>query len=113
MRTIWKFPLEFAEMQSGEDGDYLEIAMPGNSKIISIALQYETPCLWALVRSDNPRCRRRIRVIGTGHDIKGVLGEPIGSVVLAQGSLVLHFFDLGEFTTLEDAGGEKTRWRHA
>ena len=41
MKTIWKFPVPV------NDGNVLE--MPEGAKILSVQVQGETPCLWALV----------------------------------------------------------------
>lgn len=96
MTTIWKFELA---------PDTVEISMPQGAKILSAGVQpqsatyvYEqTVCVWAMVESDAPKVTRRFCTIGTGHPATlADTGVFVGTVMLVNGALVFHVFDLGE-----------------
>ena len=87
MRTIWKFPLDFA--------DKVEIQMPCFAAIIHVGVQHERLCLWAIIDIDQPLVTRRFRVIGTGHEYPDCLPEKyIGTVF--QDVFVWHIFEVPE-----------------
>lgn len=88
--TIWKFPLEAVENQI--------IIMPVGAIVLTVAMQYQTPTLWALV---DPSAvggvgRRKIAIYGTGHPLPEDYGVYINTFQMAGGDLVFHVFDLGE-----------------
>lgn len=66
MKTIWKFTFEIA----GSIG----IKMPTGAEVLHIECQGDEPCLWALVDPQHPKESRRFRIVGTGHDIKSMVG---------------------------------------
>jgi len=53
---------------------------------------------WAIVDREAPCVRRTIRMVGTGHPMDDLDAKApyIGTIQAHGGSLVLHFFDLGE-----------------
>ena len=92
MRTsVWKFPLSVADVQN--------VRMPKNSEVLSVAVQADQLCIWALVELDQEAEEiHTIATLGTGHtrtDLSGSDVGFIGTVLLAGGSLVFHVFDLG------------------
>ena len=84
--SVWKFSVPV------DDASVIE--MPHGAKLLSVANQRETICLWAAVDTRAPKVGRRIQVCGTGHPLP--LGEFVGTVVLHRGALVFHVFDCGE-----------------
>ena len=84
MMSIWKYELRVTPEQT--------IEMPFKSKILTIQVQHEIPCLWALVDPDLHNVLRDICIRGTGHKFDG-LGEYIGTFQQADGSLVWHVFE--------------------
>jgi hypothetical protein len=53
-------------------------------------------CLWAMVDQYADEVTRRINVYGTGHEMREIEQKYISTVQFENGSLVFHFFDLGE-----------------
>lgn len=58
METIWKYPL------SGQNPEV--ISMPSGAVILTVQVQDGTPCLWALVETENEKEDRTLHVVGTG-----------------------------------------------
>lgn len=88
MKTIYKYPLEAEDWQA--------IKMPRGAEILAVQTQGETPCLWALVDTENDSEERYLRVIGTGHPISSEdkYLRFIGTFQLMGGSLVFHVFEV-------------------
>ncbi len=88
--TIWKYPLEL--------DDTVLIAMPAGALPLSVAMQGDTPCLWAAVDSAAARQEvHRFYVRGTGHPLRL---DPsacrfLGTLLLQPLGLVFHVFDGG------------------
>lgn len=86
MKTVWKYILEPGETT-------LEI--PVGAQILSVAVQGEEVCLWALVEPDAIIEPRQFIVAGTGESIPDKYQPPafIGTVHLSA-FLVFHVFEL-------------------
>ena len=84
-KTVLKYELTI------KDVNYLEI--PKGGEILSLQVQYNTPCIWVLVDADVEKETRRIGVIGSGHFIKQEKIEFIGTAQSFNGDLVWHFFE--------------------
>ena len=90
MITIWKYPLQLV--------DHQELTMPRRYKLLTVQMQGLTPCLWALVDTDQPGAFDiPIDIRGTGHNAHDVLGmDYIGTIQLPDkhpaAGLVFHFF---------------------
>ena len=67
MKTIWKYEIPLKKMFS--------LYMPRRPQIKHIAMQGDTPCLWAIVDTDAPNAPRTFHVVGTGHQMPEV--EPL------------------------------------
>ena len=67
------------------------IEMPLDAEILSVAVQRENICLWAKVREDVPSEVRRFVSYGTGDEVRG---EFLGTVLLYQGIIVMHVFEI-------------------
>ncbi len=92
MRTIFKYPLGIVDRQIVE--------IPRHSRILSVQMQNERICLWALVDPGEAMESVAIRVHGTGHpldddidgfDFTGTVQIPAPN--MPNGSLVFHVFD--------------------
>lgn len=84
MKSTWKYPLSITDRQI--------VSMPQGAQILTVQVQHDTPCLWALVNSENPLQARGIQIFGTGHPASNA-GEYIGTFQVAGGSLVFHVFE--------------------
>lgn len=95
--TVWKYELSPRSVQ--------HIGMPQDAKLLSVHVQDDTPCLWALVDPTKEKVARRIVLAGTGQYVDAELtGEHVGTFLLAKGSYVGHIFDAGEHE-LDEVGG--------
>lgn len=64
MDTIWKFPLTLTDVQ--------EIILPAGARLLTVQLQDNVPCLWALVNDYIGLTQvRTIEIHGTGNPIEG------------------------------------------
>lgn len=62
MKTIYKYPLEIKDEQI--------IDLPPNHTILSVQMQNDVLCLWALVEPSNYMTTEvKIRIYGTGHPV--------------------------------------------
>lgn len=89
-KEIWKYRLSVSMAQTLE--------MPAGAELLSVHMQYEVPCLWAIVEVTAPTAQRQIIMEATG-DLLGLKTSPdnfIGTVLMAGGQFVWHFFDGGE-----------------
>lgn len=83
--TIWKFPLKLQHEQ--------EIEMPAGAKILTVALQKDIICLWALCNPDVPKQKKEIVIFGTGQPIhENLTLKYIGSVQVCNGDFAWHVF---------------------
>ena len=65
--------------------------MPKNSKLLSVAMQGSSLCLWALVDTDYPMGTAQVRIFGTGWENSDVGSlEFLGTVL--DGIYVWHVF---------------------
>lgn len=86
---VWKYALTLS--------DYVTLEMPRGAKPLYVATQFGVPCIWALVRPEEPLVNRRFRIAGTGHPIEAHEAiSYVGTFMLSGGHLVFHVFDLGE-----------------
>jgi hypothetical protein len=81
--TIWKFTLELTDLQGME--------MPSGARILTVAAQGSSVCLWAHVDPEAPRETRTIRLYGTGHPMPENPGVYLGTFQMAP--LVFHAFE--------------------
>jgi len=84
MKTIWKFPLAIVNWQ--------DVEMPMGATILSVDVQKDILCIWALVDPTRNKVNRRIRIAGTGHEIDPRGLDYIGTAQMAGGDLIWHVF---------------------
>lgn len=87
MNTIYKYDLIIAERQT--------ILMPEGAKVLHLAMQYHTPCLWATVDPSKMMQMRTILMVGTGnwYEVKEDM-QHLGTIVDERSGYVWHFFEL-------------------
>lgn len=67
--------------------------MPEGAKILHVAEQAGSICLWAEVETQATQKQRHISVYGTGQRMPDNPGTFIGSVLLHVGALVFHIYE--------------------
>ena len=86
-RVIWKFPISTTDIQS--------VDMPKGAEILTVQNQNDTPCIWALVDSENETVKRTFEIHGTGNPIDHDYNlKYIGTYQQLDGRLVWHLFEL-------------------
>ncbi len=81
-KRIFKYPLEITDKQT--------IAMPANAELLSVQVQNQQLCLWALVDTMLPERETEIAIYGTGNPIPDNTGWHIDTCQL--NGLVWHVF---------------------
>ena len=81
-RTVWKYVLEKTGTQT--------LALPKGARFVSLAEQNGDVCIWVDLDPEAEWHEVTVNCCGTGHPRPK--GEPLGSVVMLGGTLVLHYF---------------------
>lgn len=88
MQTIYKYPLEVTDKQS--------LTLPDGAKILSVQMQGESLCLWAMVSPTIQAIETRtFWIYGTGHDVT-LAPEHLNFLATVQmrgGTLIFHVFE--------------------
>lgn len=86
MKTIYKYAIDVTDEQI--------VKLPANARILTVQVQGGTPCIWALVDTNEVLIEDvTIRVHGTGHPIDDSDNlDYIGTFQMHGGSLVFHVF---------------------
>jgi hypothetical protein len=88
--VIYKYPIPFVI------GRAIPVTMPRGAKILSVQVQGETLCLWAMVDPSLPTETETIRIIATGEPIDPTLAVMIDHLATIQsGPYVWHVFKGG------------------
>lgn len=82
---IFKYPLEIMDN---------DIAMPIDSKILSVGEQNGKLFMWAMVNDQSPTGIRRITVVGTGWELKNSMARRSFLGTVQVGEYVWHVFDI-------------------
>ncbi len=84
MRKVYKYPVSSINPCICQ--------MPYNAEILSVHVQYNNPCIWALVDPYEELVDREIYVYGTGHDVPDhvINMQYVGTFLLSDGNLVFH-----------------------
>lgn len=89
--TIWKYVINI--------NDNFTINLPDDSltKILSLQIQRNQPCLWILV-DDTAKVfkERKFRIVGTGIPVNFNTDKFIGTFQINYGNLVFHLFEVTE-----------------
>ena len=87
VKRIFKYALETTDSQI--------VNMPKGAKILCIQVQYEKPCIWALVDPEKESEPRIFEIFGTGNPVPDRDRRYIGTYQLMGGQLVFHCFEAG------------------
>jgi hypothetical protein len=69
--------------------------MPRSSEILTVQVQYNIPCIWALVDPDLPNEGRKFIIKGTGHKVNSLKRiKYIGTFQMISGDFIGHLFEL-------------------
>ena len=95
MTTIWKYELSLNSITELEiPALYVDntkkTIYKASKQALHFGLQNETPTIWVMVNPEAPRHKLTIRLVGTGQACPS--DGYIGTVVMFDGSLVLHAF---------------------
>lgn len=83
MKTIWKFPIKVTDQQV--------LQVPQDAQLLSVQMQGDQPCIWALVDPEAQKRPCTVQVFGTGHPVASE-GAFLGTFQMHGGSLVFHVF---------------------
>jgi hypothetical protein len=89
MRTIWKYDL------IPNDENRILIEMPTGAKVLTVQVQGDSVCLWALVDTEMGKGTRIFEIYGTGHPVSTYQKRYIGTFQMEGGTLVFHVFERG------------------
>ncbi len=86
MKTIYKYPFGIT--------DDFEIFMPEGARVLHVGMQYDRPCIWALVDPNAVQEERKFHLAGTGHSIEDKIADwqYVGTFTMQDGALVFHLF---------------------
>ena len=90
MLAVWKYPLPFPTY------DEFNLTMQKGAKVLTVQVQGDQPCIWALIDASAPTEVRRFRVAGTGHWLEQERAclDYVGTFQLNDGQLVFHLFEI-------------------
>jgi hypothetical protein len=85
MKTIWKYKFDIQD-------DFV-IEMPKNANILTVQIQHDSPCIWALVETENSIEDRHFKLFGTGHQMYYIDIKYVGTFQMRTGNLIFHLFE--------------------
>lgn len=87
MKKIYKYPLEITDTQFVE--------LPLGAEILTVQMQGNQLCLWAMVNTlpEAIKKNRRIEIIGTGNPIPIGDLKYISTFQMMDGRLIYHVFE--------------------
>ena len=88
MKRVFKYPLVI--------DDVVEVIMPKGAKVLTVQMQHNVPCIWAVVESEETELESRFfRIAGTGHGIVDeIVDNYIDTFQMRDGMLVFHLFEI-------------------
>lgn len=91
MKVIWKYPFKPSEMALTGPARHHAFAMPVDAEILSLGIQNNIICLWALGETDAQKVHRNFCVVGTGRSDDFENLKYIGTVQMSP--FVWHVFE--------------------
>lgn len=85
MRTIYRYPLRLAEVQT--------ITGPGLGRIVAVGNSRGELEVWAEVDTHDMEMVRTVTIVGTGNEIPHGAGRHVGHVI--DGPFVWHIYEGG------------------
>ena len=87
IRQVWKFPLALRYQQA--------VSMPRGARILTVQMQEEALCLWALCNIQSEPRSRVIAILATGESAPGMCDlKYISSFQQRGGEYVFHAFEI-------------------
>ena len=86
MKAVYKFPLMVAKLQ--------RIKMPKNSTILTVQIQGQRVCLWALVDIDKGLEDRFFAIFETGKQVPENILRYVGTFQIPEENFVGHVFEM-------------------
>lgn len=86
MKTIWKVEVDVAQD--------VPIRVPKGARILTLHVQHDRPCIWFLCDPKAEMVERKIFWYGNGHPVPDRPGEYLGTILLHNGTLVFHAFEV-------------------
>lgn len=83
---IFKYTLDVVDTQA--------VAMPIGAKILTVQLQKERVCLWAVCDEAAGFEFRKIAIFGTGHSMPDIPMKYISTFQMYDGDLIFHAFEV-------------------
>lgn len=88
MKAVYKY-----ELSPGEN----VLVMPVGAEVLTVQLQRDRACLWAVVDTNETATEKRGFIIaGTGHQLPDDPLRYISTIQLYGGSLVFHVFEVSQ-----------------
>lgn len=87
MKTVYKYQLDLNDINI--------IRLPRDYQLLCVQMQFNTPCIWALVEPENEPVERKVRIVGTGHPFPDEEQYTyLGTITVSAGvnALWLHVF---------------------
>ena len=104
MKTILKFTLADVESQS--------VQLPKGSEILTVQVQNDKPCMWALADKENDKETINILTVETGDSLSDNFeGKHIGTYQLYNGIHINHVFVVKDFKLKSEDKKMKTIWK--
>lgn len=87
MKKVFKYPFSVQ--------DIIELDLPVAAEILHCDMQPGSGfAAWCLVDPTAPTAKRRIKMAGTGHPIGEHVKRFINTIMMENGRLVFHFFEI-------------------
>lgn len=91
MKSIYKFPIKHV-------ADVVRLEMPSGAEVLTVQVQHETPCIWAICDPKAELVNRHFEIFGTGHILPENMDiefnyKYIGTFQLHEGGFVGHVFE--------------------
>lgn len=95
MKSIYKYPLDRRMDRPMAGPAIFKISVPRWSEILTIQLQNEVPCIWAMVDKESPAVKGgvQIEIYGTGWEIADTNGLKYIGTIQMHDMLVFHAFE--------------------
>lgn len=91
MKTIFKYPINLNPYVNQE------VWMPPDAQILTVQIQKNQPCIWALIDTDDIRAKAfQIEIFETGQEIEqenDVERRYLGTCQMDDGDYVFHVFE--------------------
>ena len=93
MKRIFKYPLPLV-VKGGvaQWNSNIEAEIPAGAQILSVAIQFGAPVMWAKVDPEAEKKTRSLFILATGAEVPDGV-RFIGTLIFEDGGLVFHIFE--------------------